>query len=73
MATSAAASVAANVRAELARAGVRRAEAAAAAGLSLPALHRRLRGEIALNVDELRLLAQLLGVTTARLLGEDAA
>lgn len=65
--------VAATVRAEIARAGARRAEIATAAGLSYQALARRLSGDVAFDVDELAAVAQQLSIPVAQLLGEDAA
>lgn len=65
--------VAANVRAEIARVGIRRAEVASALGLSYAGLSRRLSGAVAFDVDELAALAVLLNVPSSLLLGETAA
>ncbi len=46
-------------------------EVAQAAGMSTTALHRRISGEVALNVTEIRVLSAVLGVSPADLL--DAA
>ena len=43
-------------------------EVAAAAGMSTTALHRRVSGEVALNVDEIRVLSAVLGVPATDLL-----
>jgi transcriptional regulator with XRE-family HTH domain len=65
--------VAANVRAEIARAGVQRRAVADAAGLSYEALHRRLHGRVAFDVDDLAAIARLLGIPMAQLLGAEVA
>lgn len=65
--------VADNVRAELARGRVRRADVCAAIGIGRTALWRRLSGDVPFNADELHTLAALLGVPASELLGEQLA
>jgi transcriptional regulator with XRE-family HTH domain len=60
--------VAAEVRAELARRNISKTEAAAKLGISRTLLWNRLRGESPFTVDELEALAELLGVPAARFL-----
>jgi predicted transcriptional regulator len=62
--------VADNVRAEMARRRVRQVDLAAALGISQTATHRRVTGEIPFDVDQLAVVADLLGVTRTHLLGE---
>lgn len=71
MATDTASTVAANVRAEVARRGLRHADLADALGISRPAMSRRLTGDMTFDVDELQTVARFLGVPVAHLL--DAA
>jgi transcriptional regulator with XRE-family HTH domain len=66
-------SVAANVRAELARRRVRPDDLATALGISRSALHRRLTGEVPFDVNQLQTVAGHLGVASAELLGEVSA
>lgn len=54
--------VAAEVRAELARHNISRTDAAAALGMSRTLLWQRLRGESSFTVAELEALAELIGV-----------
>ncbi len=62
--------VAAAVRAELGRRG--KSQASLARDMDVPQmwLNRRLRGEVALSVDELAAIARALDMPVARLLGE---
>jgi transcriptional regulator with XRE-family HTH domain len=60
--------VAANVRAEIARRGLRHADLAAALGISAPAMSRRLNGEMTFDVDELQTVADFLGVDFTELM-----
>lgn len=61
--------VAANVRAEAARAGLTNQQLAERAGVSPWLMSRRLRGQVPINVDELETLADALGVRPEVLLG----
>ena len=65
--------VAADVRAELARANVSRPEAARRLGMSREALYRRLRGEVSFTVAELEVLAELVGVPVTSFMRQQAA
>lgn len=56
------ASVASNVRAELARRGLTQRELADKLGLTQTAISSRLRGIVAFDVDELAVVAETLGV-----------
>lgn len=62
--------MAAAVRAELGRRG--KSQASLARDMDVPQmwLNRRLRGEVALSVDELAAIARALDMPVARLLGE---
>lgn len=51
-----------NIRAELARAGKTQAQAAAVLNMSAMALSRRLRGDVAADINELYALADFLNV-----------
>lgn len=62
--------VAANVRAEVARRRARQTDLAALLGISQQAMSRRLTGEVAFDVDELQALASHLEVPASELLGE---
>lgn len=57
--------VAAGVRAELARRGISRADAAARLGISRTLLWHRLRGDSSFTVTELEAMAELIGVPVA--------
>lgn len=57
--------VAAGVRAELARRGISRADAATKLGISRTLLWHRLRGDSSFTVAELEAMAELLGVSVA--------
>lgn len=57
-----------NIRAELARAGRTQAQAAEALHMSAMTLSRRLRGDVALSVDELYALADFLDLPVETLL-----
>ena len=61
-----------NVRAEMARRGVRQTTLAACLGLSQAAVSRRVTGGTEFSVAELLTVAGLLGVSPASLLGEAA-
>lgn len=65
--------VAATVRAELARQGFRQVDVAARLGISQETLSRRLRGRVALNVDELHALAGILEMDPVSLFAGDRA
>ena len=60
--------VAANVRVELARRRLGQVQVAYALGLSQAAVSRRLKGSVPLDVNELSVIADLLGLTPADLL-----
>ena len=60
--------VAANLRAEMARQRMTQEALAAAAGLSQQAVSRRLLGHGSLTVDDVERFADILGITTDRLL-----
>lgn len=62
MTKSVSASVASNVRAELARRGLTQRELADKLGLTQTAISSRLRGIVAFDVDELAVVAETLGV-----------
>lgn len=57
-----------NIRAELARAGRTQVQAAEALHMSAMSLSRRLRGDVALGVDELYALADFLEISVSELL-----
>ena len=59
--------VAANVRAEMARQKISQVKLAETLRVSQPAISRRLSGRVALNVDELARIADILGVPVAEL------
>lgn len=63
----------ANIKAEMARRGVRQAALAAALGLSQPQVSARLRGVVPFNVNELLAVAAFLDVPVATLLPASAA
>ena len=63
--------VAANVRAELARRQLRQGEVAEHLGMTQRAVSRRVRGEVEWNGEQLRLLAQLFEIPVSTLLGEE--
>jgi transcriptional regulator with XRE-family HTH domain len=67
------ATVAANVRAELARHNKQRQSVADLLGLSRMAIHRRLTGETPFRVDELSKIAEDIGVSVTALIGEEKA
>lgn len=58
----------ANIKAEMARRGVKQAALAAALGLSQPQVSARLRGVVPFNVNELLAVAAFLDVPVATLL-----
>ena len=60
--------VAANVRVELARRRLGQVAVARTLGLSQAAVSRRLNGSVPLDVNELALIADLLGLTASDLL-----
>lgn len=60
--------VAANIRAELARAGITKRAAALNTGLTPMYVNRRLSGEVELSINDLVTFASLLGIDTAVLL-----
>lgn len=64
--------VAANVRAEMARRKISQRALAEKAGISQPQIYRRLRGELAFDVDELGAIANALGIDVRALLPEPA-
>jgi transcriptional regulator with XRE-family HTH domain len=59
--------VAANIRAEVARAGVRQQDLARALGMSQPAVSDRFRGITAWTLNEVEAVARLLGTTASDL------
>lgn len=63
--------VAANVRAELARRGKTGADAARELGISRQAMHPRMTGQRAFRAEEIADLARWLGVPSSRLLGSE--
>lgn len=63
--------VAAEIRAELARRNISRTDAAAALGISRNLLWQRLRGESPFTVDELEAMAELIGVPVSTFLREN--
>lgn len=63
----------ANVRAEMARRGVKQAELAGELGMSQSMLSYRLSGQVVFNVDELARVAAVLEVPVATLLDEQPA
>lgn len=65
--------VGANVRAEMARRNVRQGALAKALGISQPSVSARLSGAVPFDVDELRAVADLLGVGMCGLLDEAPA
>lgn len=64
--------VAAEVRAEMARQGVRQWQLAAHLNLPQTAISRRLKGDITFDLGELEKVADFLGVPAAQLLAEPA-
>ena len=72
MTTTTAQRVAATVRAEMARRKITQTAAASGLGMSQAALSRRLTGVTPFDVEELSALADLLGVSTAMLVGDAA-
>lgn len=73
MATTPTAQTGRNVRAEMARAGVTQATIAAALGLSQAAVSARLLGKTPFDVNELTVIAGVLGVAAADLLPQAEA
>lgn len=63
------ATVAGEVRAEMARQQINQQRVADALGFSRQALSRRITGEVPFDVAELEKIADLLGVPVARLIG----
>lgn len=61
----------ANVKAEMARAGIGQVQLAARLGLSQTAVSSRLRGVVAFNVDELAAVARVLEVPVSALVAEE--
>lgn len=64
--------VAANVRAEVGRRQITQAAVAEVLGKSQQTASKKLRGQVAFDVDELEALAQHFGVPVAALVGEAA-
>lgn len=64
--------VAANVRAEMARRKISQRALADKIGISHASIYRRLRGELAFDVDELGAIADALGIDVRALLPEPA-
>jgi transcriptional regulator with XRE-family HTH domain len=62
----------ANVRAEMARRGISQAQMAQAVGLSQAGVSKRLRGEVAFNIDELFQVAAVLGLPLSTLTADVA-
>ncbi|PVB26571.1 helix-turn-helix domain-containing protein [Mycobacteroides abscessus] len=62
----------ANIRAEIARAGHSQSSFARQIHMSQPAFSRRMLGRTPFTVGELTTVAESLGVTVARLMGERA-
>lgn len=62
--------VAGEVRAHLARARIRTSTVAAALELSLTGVHKRLNGAIPFSVDELAVIAELLGIDVTTLIAQ---
>lgn len=60
--------IGANIRAEMARAGMSQTSLAAVLGISQPAVSKRLLGKQAFDVDELTRVADALGLDPASLL-----
>lgn len=65
--------VAANIRAEAARGGITGQELATRIGVSAWFMSRRLRGEVAITVDELDAIARALDVPAETLLARSKA
>lgn len=65
--------VASNIRAEMARRGVRQSDLAVALEMSQGSLSKRLAGKARFDLAELQTAADFLGVTVASLLVGDAA
>lgn len=63
----------ANIRAELARRGLPQRSLARHLGLSTTVISKRLSGATPIDVNELEVIAEFLGMTVAELLGKDAA
>ncbi len=72
MEETAAARVAASVRAEMARRRVTQSDVAKALGMKQTAVSRRLTGQVPFDVNELTAVAAFLGVPVAALLGAHA-
>ena len=64
--------VAASVRAECARQRVSQRDVARALELSHTSVHRRIRGDVPFDVDELAKIAELLGLSIHDLLPDDS-
>lgn len=62
----------AEIRAGLARRRLTQAQLATALGLSRTAVHRRLRGEVDMTLNELRATAQLIGIPVTDIVGAPA-
>lgn len=60
--------LAANIRAEMARKGITQDQLGEVLGISQPQVSRRLRGDITFNVIEISRIAELVGVPAAELL-----
>ena len=58
-----------NIRALMARRGVRQPQIMALLGLSQPAVSRRLNGQLAWDIDELETIGIAFGVSVAKLVG----
>ena len=65
--------VAANIRAELARQRKKQGDIAEVLGITRQGVSRRLLGITPVDVDELAIIAELLNVPMAQLLGEEKA
>ena len=65
--------IASEIRAEMARQGVRASDLAPQVGLSLPTLYGRLNGKIDLRLGEVDRIAAALGLSLSDLLDRSAA
>lgn len=65
--------VAANVRAELARAGYSQAKLAQALDTTQQTISRRMSGQVAFTIEELGSIANILGVPLIALIGQEVA
>ena len=68
--TTATARVAATIRAELARRRIPQTIVAERLGMSQPSLSRRLTGDTPFDVNELAIVAEILGIPLATLIGD---